>query len=430
LNLLLLQKPGGQHKFLNMSKPLFSAIAAILQLYWPLVGVLHAEETQPIGVAWKRYVIDDASRGADGVRLADINGDGLPDIATGWEQGGAVRVCVNPGPARARDKWPAVTVGNVLGVEDAVLVDLDGDGALDVVSCAEGKSRVLSIHWAPRARERILDSSAWHTAILPQAADRMMWMFALPLQVDQQHGVDIVVGGKSRLAALGWFEAPADARDLAAWKWHELRPVGWLMSLVAADMDGDGDQDIVFSDRKGNRSGAYWLENPGAGPIQTGAWREHAIGGLQREAMFLQLADLDQDGLEDVLLAVQPKELLWIRRLDKSGHAWQPHSIPLPEPTGIVKAVSAGDIDGDGGLDLVFSCEQAKAPRHGLMWLSAGGPPHAGPWTAHVVSGSDGTKHDLVALVDLDADGDLDAITTEEVNNLGVIWYENPVKHP
>ena len=47
-----------------------------------------------------------------------------------------------------------------------------------------------------------------------------------------------------------------------------------------------------------------------------------------------------------------------------------------------------------------------------------------------MLSGSDGTKHDLVALVDLDGDGDLDAITTEEVNNLGVIWYENPRKRP
>ncbi len=202
------------------------------------------------------------------------------------------------------------------------------------------------------------------------------------------------------------------------------------MSLISADMDSDGDQDIVFSDRKGKASGTYWLENPGSGPNQTGAWREHPIGGLKQEAMFLHLADLDKDGLEDVLLAVQPKEILWIRRLDNSGQAWQPHSIPLPESTGIAKAVSAGDVDGNGQVDLVFSCEQAKAPYHGLMWLSAGGPPHAGPWLPHAISGSDGIKHDLVALVNLDADGDLDAITTEETKNLGVIWYENPLKRP
>jgi hypothetical protein len=35
---------------------------------------------------------------------------------------------------------------------------------------------------------------------------------------------------------------------------------------------------------------------------------------------------------------------------------------------------------------------------------------------------------DLVALLDLDGDGHVDAIMTEEVTNLGVIWYENPTR--
>jgi hypothetical protein len=315
-------------------------------------------------------------------------------------------------------------------VEDAVLVDLDADGALDVVSCAEGKSRIISIHWSPRSREQILDASAWQTAPLAESSNSMMWMFALPMQIDQRNGVDLVAGGKNQGAAIGWFEAPPDPRNLAAWRWHSLRPVGWLMSLAGADMDADGDEDIVFSDRKGAATGAYWLENPGPGPAQSQPWREHAIGGVGKQVMFLQLADLDGDQLQDVLLAVQPKEILWLRRLDKSGRAWQSQSISLPEPTGIAKAVSAGDIDGDGRLDLVFSCEQAQAPRHGLVWLAAIERPPGGSWTAHVISGADGVKHDLVALVDLDRDGDLDAITTEEVKNLGVIWYENPSRHP
>ncbi len=44
------------------------------------------------GAPWRLNVIDDSSRGADGVKLADVNGDGLPDIATGWEEGGITRV--------------------------------------------------------------------------------------------------------------------------------------------------------------------------------------------------------------------------------------------------------------------------------------------------------------------------------------------------
>ena len=60
---------------------------------------LHAEP-------WKRHTIDGSSRGADGVRLADVNGDGLQDMVTGWEEGGVVRLYLNPGPKRSQRPWP------------------------------------------------------------------------------------------------------------------------------------------------------------------------------------------------------------------------------------------------------------------------------------------------------------------------------------
>ena len=39
------------------------------------------------GEPWNRHTIDNSSRGADGIRLLDVNADGLLDIATGWEEG-------------------------------------------------------------------------------------------------------------------------------------------------------------------------------------------------------------------------------------------------------------------------------------------------------------------------------------------------------
>ena len=44
------------------------------------------------------------------------------------------------------------------------------------------------------------------------------------------------------------------------------------------------------------------------------------------------------------------------------------------------------------------------------------------------ISGAAGTKFDRMELVDLDDDGDLDVITCEESESLGVIWYENPTR--
>ena len=54
------------------------------------------------GKPWNRHTIDNSSRGADGIRLADVNADGLMDIATGWEEGGKIRVYLNPGPKKSK----------------------------------------------------------------------------------------------------------------------------------------------------------------------------------------------------------------------------------------------------------------------------------------------------------------------------------------
>ena len=94
-----------------------------------------------LNAEWNRHTIDDTSKGAAGVRLKDVNGDGLMDIATGWEEGGLVRIYLNPGKDEVHSPWPSVTVGQVKSPEDAVFADMDRDGIMDVVSACEGKTR-------------------------------------------------------------------------------------------------------------------------------------------------------------------------------------------------------------------------------------------------------------------------------------------------
>ena len=60
-----------------------------------------------------------------------------------------------------------------------------------------------------------------------------------------------------------------------------------------------------------------------------------------------------------------------------------------------------------------------------MVWLDRNS---AGETVEHDISGADGIKFDRIELLDLDADGDLDVITCEERDNLGVIWYENPTR--
>jgi len=411
-------------------------IAAILAAPFCVPALVHADEPA-VGEPWPLHVIDDGSRGADGVRLADVNGDKLPDITTGWEEGGITRVYLHPGHDRVKMPWPAVTVGKTPSVEDAVFADLDADGRTDVVTSCEGGTRTMFVHWAPADPAAYLDPEAWKTEPIPASKGRQMWMFCLPMQVDGRAGIDLVAAGKGAGAEIGWFEAPENARRLDEWTWHPISPAGWIMSLIAADMDGDGDADVVTTDRKGPHRACRWLENPGPGPAQSKPWTDHLIGGADRQVMFMTVANLDRDGADDVLVALSPGPLLLLRRQGPRSADWQPCEIPMPKGTGTGKGVAVGDIDGDGTPDVVFSCENAHGEKSGLMWLSCDGSPLDGKWRAHHLSGPAGIKFDRIELTDLDGDGDLDVLTCEESQpvegkrrGLGVIWYENPHTPP
>ncbi|MFT5523960.1 MAG: hypothetical protein ACI9HK_001909, partial [Pirellulaceae bacterium] len=162
----------------------FSALPALIALAFSLQVLLF---TAPAAAQWTRHTIDDSSRGADGIRLADFNGDGRQDMVTGWEEGGKVRLYLNPPSDKIKEPWPAVTVGNVASPEDAVAADIDGDGEIDVLSSCEGGNRSLYIHWAPE-RKKLLQKDAWKTELLPVTAGTQSWMFALPMQIDGENG--------------------------------------------------------------------------------------------------------------------------------------------------------------------------------------------------------------------------------------------------
>lgn len=376
---------------------------------------------------WARHTIDDSSKGADGVRLADINGDSLPDIATGWEEGGVVRAYLNPGYTKVKQKWPAVTVGGVRSAEDAVFVDLDGDGAADVVSSCEGGTKSMFIHWAPKESSSLLDSSKWLTEVIPATAKKQSWMYALPMQIDDRNGTDLIVGSKGKNGSIGWLQNPKNARDLSNWKYHKLQDAGWIMSLIAIDMNKDGRDDILASDRKGQRRGIYWLERPEASAAEDRQkWKRHNVGGHDHEIKFISYGDLDQDGTSDII-AIDKKSIIWFSA-HKTG--WKKHSIPLPDGVGGGKSAAVLDVNLDGKNDLVFSCEGADGPLSGMRWLSWKDSPFDKEWQSHEIAGEPGIKYDRIVPYDVDGDGDLDIFCCEERDQLGVFWYENPFKKP
>ncbi len=405
-----------------------NTMAAVLLLAFAvLAGCADEGRSRSFDGPWARHTIDDAHRGADGVRLADVNGDGLPDVTTGWEDDGITRAYLHPGYGAVREPWPAVTVGQTPNVEDAVWADVDGDGNMDVVSSSEGATQSVFVSFAPADPTDFLDPDAWTTGAFPATAGRK-WMYAVPMDVDGRRGVDLVIGGKQAGAILGWLESPDDPRDLAAWTLHEISSAGWVMSIDTIDVNGDGLLDLLVSDRaRTEADGVRWLEQPADPHARVGPWQPHLIGARRRSPTFVApIFDL-LGVLTAVVVPSGGERLTLFERENDAGTLWSEYQLGYPHRLGTPKAAAVGDIDLDGRLDIVVGTTNLSGWEEGVVWLPAAAEKHDSDTAKESISGAQGQKFDRIELVDLDGDGDLDVLTTEEIEDLGVLWYENPL---
>lgn len=413
-------------------------------------------------VEWDRHVIiagvDGTGQpdGADGVDVRDINGDGLPEVATGHEQGLRMTVAVHPGHALVRSPWPFVTLGsapNLCNPEDAVFGDLDQDGNIDAVAACETGSVSLEAFFAPTPPMSILTAGNWDREQLTNSAVKS----AMRIQIVDIAGdsrPEIVVGGKERSgpcrhSSVGYYQS-SDPRNGASWTHVEIEPAGWVMQLYVQDVNNDGRKDIVYSDREridcdfsdvggidNTKRGIRWLRNDGGDPP---SFTDLQISASEGDWKWFHLVDWDNDGDLDIVgCASSPttnKSEIWI---NQSGFVlWSNIDAEQPVDVGQCQHATAYDIDQDGRRDIQFS--YSNAPElSGVVWQKNIGSHLIPAWSRGEISGlhtpADGAdvKFDNMAWVDLDGDGDLDVVVTEQhVPNgngpgLGVVWYENPL---
>ncbi|HLM28503.1 MAG TPA: FG-GAP-like repeat-containing protein [Acidimicrobiales bacterium] len=380
-----------------------------------------------LGVAPVPYELVDAEDfdlplGPTGMASGDIDGDGDLDVVATGRDGYAT--LTNDGSGAYALDFPNSYEPFSLHPS---LVDVEGDGDLDLVSSIAALSSPQALVPSVRRND---GTGAFGpvevvqpdpppgdlTALISSDADGdgdvdMLAAF----RVDQERYVGTYLNDGT-----GGFGAPAT--DSLAFTSDRATPV----NLVAGDLDGDGDDDVVATDtwhmampdgEVVDRTVAMVGLNDGTGAFAAAGSPIEVGSDGDFWALSPALADLDDDGNLD--LAVGGGGSIATLLGSGSGGFGAPQFNPVPD-TRVIDFLTSADIDEDGKIDLVGFDDILKATSGVVAYGDGAG----GIAQVHEVGtgtglGDDGTPGREVEITDLEGDGDPDILFL--AGGLGVV---------
>lgn len=289
-------------------------------------------------LTWHRITLE-VDHG-EGLKVADLNGDGFDDIVANGNWLANPRGNLEDGLWNAVDYTSDWTWQNVF--IDAY--DINADGAVDIIlSPAEPAGQTYRISWFEAPGE---GGNSWLEHIVDDGVETDHH-FVGAGDFDGDNDTDIFSAEMNQGSDPDEVKVYLNDGDNETWTKVVVGESG-SHSLQVADFDGDQRAEIFganwhIDDYQGNYHVSMWNFIEHSNPN----WQRYVIGDNDPwRNLFVYVADLNGDQMEDIVAGRS-----WFENPGSLGGAWSKHEIG----GGIDTALLLEDFDDDGHID-IFGC--------------------------------------------------------------------------
>jgi hypothetical protein len=272
------------------------------------------------------------SNGARIVTVGDVDSDGDIDAIAASYYDNTIRWFENDGTGSFPNTHVITT--SAVNAQGVVAADLDNDGDLDLASASSGDNTVAVFINLQRGvfceLKRIVDSNAVGVRTV------------VAVDLDGDGFLDLASASKDD-NTVAWYENGGSAAFAGPKHIISSSALG-AYSLVACDVDGDGDSDLIVASNGDDTVAIY--RNDGTG---TFSWQ--LIFDRADFVLSVTAYDFDRDGDMDVASAsFFDGTIRWYENLDGAGTSWKNHTLYVGVQG---HYVSTADLDDDGDADLI-----------------------------------------------------------------------------
>ena len=305
---------------------------------WGPKGLSWWENTAGEGTAWTEHAIDRTGSSPHCQELYDIDGDGDLDVAVALYEADQVAWFENVNGDG--EEWTKHVVGSCNGPTWIKVYDIDNDGRDDFLtnSYLDHDAYIFYQGSSSWTQVTVSDDVFYNRAV--DAAD-----------VDDDGDLDYLAVAQGGYSGGGvyWWENTGDD----SWPRHDVDPTFQRgASLETPDIDGDGDPDVLLSSRDDPEHTVpgvvAWWENDNDGDV----WTQHVVIDDFWESYVAAAADIDADGDLDIVASSEGQDRIrWFENLDGDGTSWDNHHVV--KDYWEASAAWYGDVNGDERLDIL-----------------------------------------------------------------------------